>query len=304
MRRPGSSPSCASLPPSSTGRPPLSGAHSPSASQPLCVTIGEPAGIGPDIILTAWAERKRLKLPPFFVIGDPALLARRALAMSLAVKISAIEAGDQPGPFGNGLPVAALSGGDDRRAGQALACRRTACHRSHSCRGGCRLCRKGQRSCHLPDLQGSLVRGGLHASGPPEFLAELAREKTGRSVLPVMMIAGRRGANGAGDDPHPAGGSSAHAQYGSSSSRRPHRRRPTSSGASASTSRGWRSPGSIRMPAKAAPSAARTSTSIAPAVAHLRAEGIEATGPLRPTRCSTEAAPDTMRRSACITTRR
>ena len=41
-----------------------------------------------------------------------------------------------------------------------------------------------------------------------------------------------------------------------------------------------RSPGSIRMPARTARSARRTATIVAPAVAQLRAEGIDAVGPL------------------------
>ncbi|NJL50285.1 MAG: 4-hydroxythreonine-4-phosphate dehydrogenase, partial [Blastochloris sp.] len=50
----------------------------PLALTPLALTLGEPAGIGPDITLRAWAERKELRLPPFMVIGDPEALSARA----------------------------------------------------------------------------------------------------------------------------------------------------------------------------------------------------------------------------------
>ena len=42
---------------------------------PLAVSIGDPAGIGPEIVAAAWAARDTENLPPFFAIGD-----RRALA--------------------------------------------------------------------------------------------------------------------------------------------------------------------------------------------------------------------------------
>jgi 4-hydroxythreonine-4-phosphate dehydrogenase len=37
---------------------------------PLAVSIGDPAGIGPEIVAAAWAARIAEKLPPFFAIGD------------------------------------------------------------------------------------------------------------------------------------------------------------------------------------------------------------------------------------------
>lgn len=37
---------------------------------PLAVSVGDPAGIGPEIIGKAWAARHEKALPPFFAIGD------------------------------------------------------------------------------------------------------------------------------------------------------------------------------------------------------------------------------------------
>lgn len=44
------------------------GADSPLA--PLAVSLGDPAGIGPEVIAKAWAIRAAHRLPPFFAIGD------------------------------------------------------------------------------------------------------------------------------------------------------------------------------------------------------------------------------------------
>lgn len=37
---------------------------------PLAISVGDPAGIGPEIIGKAWEARKSANLPPFFAIGD------------------------------------------------------------------------------------------------------------------------------------------------------------------------------------------------------------------------------------------
>ena len=42
---------------------------------PLALTLGEPAGIGPDITFAAWRNRAELGLPPFYLLGDPRYLA-------------------------------------------------------------------------------------------------------------------------------------------------------------------------------------------------------------------------------------
>ena len=38
---------------------------------PLAVSLGDPAGIGPEVIAKAWAARHAHDLPPFFAVGDP-----------------------------------------------------------------------------------------------------------------------------------------------------------------------------------------------------------------------------------------
>ena len=46
--------------------------------KPLALTLGEPAGIGPDITLLSWLKRREVALQPFYVVGDASMLARRA----------------------------------------------------------------------------------------------------------------------------------------------------------------------------------------------------------------------------------
>jgi 4-hydroxythreonine-4-phosphate dehydrogenase len=47
-------------------------------ARPLALTLGEPAGIGPDITIAAWRRRRELYLPPFYVIAGRDFMAQRA----------------------------------------------------------------------------------------------------------------------------------------------------------------------------------------------------------------------------------
>jgi 4-hydroxythreonine-4-phosphate dehydrogenase len=42
---------------------------------PLAVSLGDPAGIGPEVIAKCWDHRRAFELPPFVVIGDPRSVA-------------------------------------------------------------------------------------------------------------------------------------------------------------------------------------------------------------------------------------
>lgn len=46
-----------------------------SSYRPLAVSLGDPAGIGPEVVGKCWDHRGRLDLPPFVAIGDPRSLA-------------------------------------------------------------------------------------------------------------------------------------------------------------------------------------------------------------------------------------
>ncbi len=45
-----------------------------SPRQPIAVTMGDPAGVGPEIAARAWAVRQEHQLPPFVAIGDLAAI--------------------------------------------------------------------------------------------------------------------------------------------------------------------------------------------------------------------------------------
>jgi len=77
--------------------------HSVDSRLPVAITTGEPAGIGPELVLMLAANGE---LPPASVaVGDPAMLSVRAAALGLEVTLVPCQPGD-PLPDGDGvLPV-------------------------------------------------------------------------------------------------------------------------------------------------------------------------------------------------------
>ena len=68
---------------------------------PLAVSMGDPAGIGPEIVAAAWAMRVAERLPPFFAIGD-----RRAVEAVWNGPIATLAApGDAAAAFDTALPL-------------------------------------------------------------------------------------------------------------------------------------------------------------------------------------------------------
>jgi len=59
--------------------------------EPLAVSMGDPAGIGLEITLKAWAMRAKERLPPFVLFADPNAAAERARSLGLAVPIAPVE---------------------------------------------------------------------------------------------------------------------------------------------------------------------------------------------------------------------
>lgn len=74
------------------------------ATRPIAVSMGEPAGIGPEIILKAWMAQAAEGIPPFIVFGIPHLFEQLAKAASVPVALisSSKEAALR---FGEALPV-------------------------------------------------------------------------------------------------------------------------------------------------------------------------------------------------------
>jgi 4-hydroxythreonine-4-phosphate dehydrogenase len=78
---------------------------------PLALTMGEPAGIGGEIALKAWAGRTQ-DIPPFFVIDSPVRLETLARVLGIACPVAAIaDARETRAVFSKALPVLPLPTG-------------------------------------------------------------------------------------------------------------------------------------------------------------------------------------------------
>src|SRR3954447_26454399 len=73
--------------------------------RPLAVTLGEPAGIGPDITLMDWQRRSQRTLPAFYLLADPEFLRRRAKRLAADVPIAIVAPSEAAAAFGSALPV-------------------------------------------------------------------------------------------------------------------------------------------------------------------------------------------------------
>jgi len=84
-----------------------------SAPLPIALTMGEPAGIGPDITGAAWAALRNED--SFFLIGDPALLPEDVPAKVIT------DPAEAPAVMPDALPVLARDFAAPRHAGKAQA---------------------------------------------------------------------------------------------------------------------------------------------------------------------------------------
>ncbi len=151
--------------------------------------MGEPAGIGPDVVVMAWTRRNQANLLPFFVNGDPALYADRAKALGLELAIRTIDAPeDAVSVFPNALPVIPLdqsvSGSPAEPADNDPALIVQSLHRSID------QCLAGAASglVTAPINKAALYKDGFAFQGHTDFLAATLRQHTGEPIHELMML--------------------------------------------------------------------------------------------------------------------
>lgn len=162
-----------------------------TAHAPLALTLGDPAGIGPEIALAAWRARDDGPgLPPFFLVGDPDFVERRASEIGLQVPIAEVGADWAVEVFPRALPVVPLPSGtrihavagrpDPANAGATL----------ESITAALGFVRTGMAAALVtnPIAKYVLTQVGFAYPGHTEFLAALCVEPGETQPLPVMML--------------------------------------------------------------------------------------------------------------------
>ncbi|WP_428642497.1 4-hydroxythreonine-4-phosphate dehydrogenase PdxA [Roseibium sp.] len=153
--------------------------------------MGEPAGIGPDLTLLAWANRKALRLPPFYVRGDMALFSERAHTLGLGLRLEDVSPEDASSRFSKALPIVQTGPALLDRPGEEQA--ETAPSVVASIEACVEDVRKGLATGVVtnPINKAALYRTGFSHPGHTEFLGALARKYWPELPCePVMMIAG------------------------------------------------------------------------------------------------------------------
>jgi 4-hydroxythreonine-4-phosphate dehydrogenase len=165
----------------------VSASNAPTV-RPLALTLGEPAGIGPDITIAAWRRRRELDLPPFYVIGGRDFIAARARELGAAVAVTACEPGEAATLFSTalpvvdvGMPITATPGHPDASSAPAAIASIDLAVR-HVFAG------LAEAVVTNPIAKNVLYRSGFSEPGHTEYLAKLAALATGLAVRPVMML--------------------------------------------------------------------------------------------------------------------
>lgn len=156
---------------------------------PIALTMGDPAGIGPEIALKCWANHRQAMCPDFVFFGCAHLLERQAAILKYEVPIERIrDLSKARNIFPDALPVLDIPlsapscpGSADSRNGPAVM---AAIEQAHA------AVTTGQASALVtnPIHKDSLYACGFSHPGHTEYLAALS------SIAhpPVMMLASKR----------------------------------------------------------------------------------------------------------------
>jgi 4-hydroxythreonine-4-phosphate dehydrogenase len=152
------------------------------------LTLGEPAGIGPDLALEIWHRRIEFGVPAFYLVADPSFLRRRAAQLGLDVPIVIVSPPSAGAAFASALPVVGVDvavsaepGRPDRSSAPAAIA---------SIRRAVADVIAGSAAAVVtnPVAKNVLYNSGFAEPGHTEFLAKLVHEATGRTLRPVMML--------------------------------------------------------------------------------------------------------------------
>ena len=158
------------------------------APAPLALSLGDPAGVGPELIAAAWSQREKLGLPPFLVAGGANVLVAAAASRGIDLPVTVIEDPREAiTAFSTALPL--LAEGGDGRYRPALPDREGAALALHSLELATSLALSGAAGgvVTAPVSKAALAEVGFAFPGQTEYLAHacgVAEEDA------VMMLAG------------------------------------------------------------------------------------------------------------------
>lgn len=155
---------------------------------PLAVSMGEPAGIGPDLILRLYARRAELGLPPFIVYGHIDFLRARAARLRLPIALAESTPLDAGAHFAETLPIVHVEGLVPDKPGEPTPLSGKVVIESISRAVEASLTGECRAIVTAPIHKAALYSAGFKYPGHTEFLAALCAQGDAAPV-PVMMLA-------------------------------------------------------------------------------------------------------------------
>lgn len=147
---------------------------------PLALSLGDPAGIGPEVVAKCWDNRDRFEIPPFVAIGDP-----RSISMVWDGPLAIIDdPREADSAFDVGLPVIQIRSAEEDRPGHPSV---AGAHCSlDALEIAVGLARSGSASAVVtgPVSKEQLYSIGFQHPGQTEFVAE----RCGISAANVVMM--------------------------------------------------------------------------------------------------------------------
>ncbi|EYS92215.1 4-hydroxythreonine-4-phosphate dehydrogenase PdxA [Bartonella bacilliformis str. Heidi Mejia] len=157
---------------------------------PLIISGGDPAGIGPEIVIKAWSMRNIRDITPFVLVADPDVIRSRARFFQLKIDVESVSIDNPVRNFQTALPVIPLKNqqsdqlgvpSPDNAAGTIEAIKHCVqlIHSGHA---------RAMVTC--PIAKKNLYDIGFEFAGHTEFLAHLAQKHFGQPYHPIMMLSG------------------------------------------------------------------------------------------------------------------
>lgn len=159
-----------------------------AALAPIAISMGEPAGIGPDLILQLYATRDQHQLPPFIVMGSVAFLAARARRLGLNINFAQTTVGEAVSQFPVALPVLHIEGLVPDKPGETSPLSGRVVIEAISRAVSETLGGASRAVVTAPIHKAALYKAGFKYPGHTEFLAALCANGAGAPQA-VMMLA-------------------------------------------------------------------------------------------------------------------
>ena len=154
--------------------------------KPLALTMGDPAGVGIELALAAWRQGADIKAP-FFLLADPDQVARIDSALGFSTPVVVTTPAEAAAVFGHALPIVALAARADAAPGRPDPAAAPAILESIERAVALTLAGEAAAVVTNPIAKKALYDAGFSHPGHTEYLGELAR-RVDPGARPVMMI--------------------------------------------------------------------------------------------------------------------